>query len=124
MAYCPKCLVEYAEGSPECIDCRVALQSGAPPASAGAAEGEIAHDVKLVTIRVFSGRTAPMEAEMAKNRLESEGIPCALGGANAARLLHALDVSLMVREEDAEEAARVLKEYAESDQAPADEEPS
>lgn len=125
VAYCPKCLVEYAEGSPECIDCHVALRSGERPIQAAEDEESRApRDVKLVTVRVFSGHAAPMEAELAKNWLESEGIPCVLAGENSAAMLPVLDVPLLVREEDAEEAARILKEYAESDPAPAEEEPS
>jgi Putative prokaryotic signal transducing protein len=80
-------------------------------------------DVKLVTIHVFGGLTAHTSAELAKNWLESEGIPCVLAGTNAARLYHAFDVPLMVREEDANEAARILKEYLESDAPLREDEP-
>lgn len=118
MAYCPECLTEYAEGSPECIDCHVGLRPGAPPVPAVAARKfELPRDVKLVRVRVFSGPTAPVDAELARNWLESEGIPCVLPGENSAGLLPVLDVPLLVREEDAEEAARVLREYLDSDRS-------
>ena len=73
-------------------------------------------DVKLVTIHVFSGAAAGAIAELAKNWLESEGIPCVLPGANAAHLYPIFDIPLMVREEDAEEATQILKDYLESSQ--------
>ena len=122
MAYCPQCGTEYAQGSPECIDCHVNLMPGPPPNVDGQnAEDAISHDVKLVTVHVFGGLTAHASAELAKNWLEAEGIPCVLVGANASRIYHAFDVPLMVREEDAEEAAQILKDYLESSQ-PAGEE--
>ena len=125
MAYCPKCLTQYEESARECMDCHVALRPGSPPPAASTPdEIRASHDVKLVTIRVFSGNTAPPDAEMAKNLLESEGIPCILSGANAAWLYHVFEVPLMVREEDAEEASRILKEYLDSGPAPLDESPA
>jgi Putative prokaryotic signal transducing protein len=123
MAYCPQCGTEYAEGSPECMDCHVPLRPGAPP-SAGDSEDTPKHNVKLVTAHVFSGSTAAMDAEMAKNWLESEGIPSVLSGEYSARLVPVLDCPLLVQEEDLEEATRLLKEYLESDTTLPDDEPA
>jgi putative signal transducing protein len=112
MAYCPQCATEYEEGTRECMDCHVALQPGPPPPLS---EGERDQgDVKLVTVRIFGGATGSTAAEVAKNLLESEGIPCLITGANVARMLNALDVHLRVREEDGERASRILEEYSEA----------
>jgi Putative prokaryotic signal transducing protein len=117
MAYCPLCGTEYEESARECMDCRVPLRPGPPPPVSQETGGQ--SDVRLATVRTFLG-AAFTDAELAKNLLESEGIPCLLTGANAARLYHALDVQLMVREQDAERAARILREY--SDAAPPEDE--
>jgi Putative prokaryotic signal transducing protein/zinc-ribbon domain len=111
MAYCPKCGTEYEEGTRECMDCHASLRSGAPPAKS---VQDVPRDVKLVQVRVFSGGSAFGQAELAKSWLESEGIPCALPGEASAGVLPVLDVQLLVREEDAEQAREILKEYLES----------
>jgi Putative prokaryotic signal transducing protein len=116
MAYCPQCFTEYAEGSPECMDCRVALKPGPPPPEPEAPA--LPRDVKLVRVHVFSGGTAVMQAELARNWLESEGIPCVLPGETSVGMLPVLDVPLFVRQEDEEDAQRILREYLESE-APA-----
>jgi len=64
----------------------------------------------LVTVRTFSGPRAALEADMAKNFLEAEGIPCMLPGEGSASVLPGVDVmNLLVRERDAEQAAEILK---------------
>lgn len=112
MAYCPECLCEYKEGIRECGDCRVPLQPGSPPARA---PGQMkAEEDKLVQLRVFSGATAQMDADLARGILETEGIPCILAGEASAALLPFLDVPLLVREGDAQRAAELLKSYLDS----------
>jgi hypothetical protein len=88
-----------------------------------------AKDMKLVAVRIFSGGTAQMDADLARNILRSQGIPCVLSGETSAEMLPVLDVPLLVREEDAQKAARVLEEYLDTDatagtdeQAPSEEE--
>jgi Putative prokaryotic signal transducing protein len=119
MAYCPQCLTEYEQGSTECIDCHVPLQSGPLPAQPPAPE--LPHDVKLVRIHVFNGFTAVMQAELARSWLESEGIPCVVPGESSVAMLPVLDVPLFVRQEDEEEARRILHEYLESEPPAAEE---
>jgi Putative prokaryotic signal transducing protein len=119
MAYCPQCLAEYAEGSRECIDCHLALEPGPPPAEPE--EPELPRDVKLVTVHIFSGGMAVMQAKMARSWLESEEIPCVTVGEASVGLQPFLDVPLLVRAEDEQEARRILREYLESE-APAPEE--
>ena len=109
MAYCPQCLTEYREGVEECMDCRVALLPGLPPRVA-----HEAHDPEpaLVRLRTFSGPTAQLDADLAKNILGTQGIACVLPGERMAEVLPGVDmVQLLVREEDAEEAAAILKSY-------------
>jgi hypothetical protein len=67
-----------------------------------------------VTVRVFTGPTALLDADVARNILQSQGIPSLVPGETSAELLPVLDVSLLVREEDAEQAARILQEYLDS----------
>ena len=118
MAYCPKCLIEYAEGSPECFDCHVSLKAGAPPTPRGAInELEITPDAELVRVRTFSGATGSMDAELAQNILQTQGIPCALPGEGHAELFPGVDiVQLMVRKEDAERAEEILKSFLDNPQ--------
>jgi Putative prokaryotic signal transducing protein len=111
MRYCPSCGTEYEDFARECMDCHVALASASD--SGAARELSEPQDVKLAAIRTFMGFTASSDAEFVKNLLEAEGIPCVLTGANSARLSGlALDVRLLVREEDAERAAHFLEEYS------------
>ena len=109
MAYCPQCLTEYREGVAECMDCRVALRPGLPPRVArDAHESEPA----LVRLRVFSGPMAPLDADLARNILATQGIQCVLPGERSAMLPGGAGiVQLLVRERDAEEAAEILKSY-------------
>jgi Putative prokaryotic signal transducing protein len=125
MAYCPRCATEYEENAGECMDCHLALRPGPPPASLLERKKHgMRRDVKLVSVHVFSGGTAVMEAELAKNWLESEGIPCVLPGEASVGMLPVLDVPLLVCEEDADEATRILKEYLESNATAQEDEPA
>ncbi len=117
MPYCPECFTEYVDGSVECMDCRVPLRPGPPPAR----PAEDLSDVKLVRIRSFSGPTAQLDADLAKNILQEEGIPCVLPGEVAAEVLPGIGVvQLLVREEDAESASDLLKNYFDSQAASSD----
>ena len=112
MAYCPQCLTVYAEGSPECIDCGVPLQPGSPPESARLAEDLEEPDVRLVKVRSFGGPAGNMNAEVAKNILEANGLPSVLRGEFAAETLPGIDpVELLVRAEDAAQAAELLDSF-------------
>lgn len=109
MPYCPQCLTEYREGSTECIDCGIPLKPGDPPRRVDDS-GEPA--TPLVRLRTFSGPTAQLDADLAKNILATQGIPCVLPGEQMAETLPGIDVvQLLVREQDAEEAADILKSY-------------
>jgi len=115
MSYCAKCLIEYVEGTPQCEDCGAALQPGSPPEVRPPVDLSGEKDVKLVPVRVFSGGTAQMDADLARNILQSQGIPCLLQGETSAEVLPVLDVPLFVREEDAAHAERVLQEYLDAE---------
>jgi hypothetical protein len=114
MPYCAKCLIEYVEGTAQCEDCGAFLLPGSPPAAPPRLE--IAHDkdAKLVTVRIFTG-DAGMAAEVARGILESQGIPCVLSGDVAGEPFPVMDIHLLVREEDAARAERILQEYAEAE---------
>ena len=113
MAYCPECLIEYTEGTPECIDCRVPLNAGPRPADRVAVKDlELSPDTELVRIRTFSGPTGAIDAELASNILQTQGIACVLPGEGHAEMFPGIDtVQLLVRQEDAERAAEVLKSF-------------
>lgn len=122
MAYCPECLIEYGEGTKECSDCHAPLEAGAPPAETARAL-EIAPDAELVRVRTFSGPTGSMDAELAQNILQTQGIPCALPGEGHAEVLPGIDVvHLLVRKEDAARAEEILKSYLDNPPAFSDEE--
>jgi len=109
MAYCPQCLTEYREGSSDCIDCGVPLKPGAPPLLVPQSDEPA---TPLVRLRTFSGPTAQLDADLAKNILATQGIPCVLPGEQMAETLPGIDVvQLLVREQDADEAADILKSY-------------
>ena len=112
MPYCPYCRTEYVEGVTKCEDCGAQLKDGSPPGEEPTAnQGEL-DDVKLVTLRVFSGPTALLDADVARNILQTQEIPSVVFGETS--VLPILDVPLLVREEDSEAAARLLKEYLDS----------
>ena len=123
MPYCPNCLTEYVEGTTACEDCGAQLVPGSPPETPPDTQPEIrsagSADSKLVTVRVFTGPTALLDADVARNILQSQGIPCLVPGETSAELLPVLDVSLLVREEDAERAARILEDYLDPEAASA-----
>ncbi len=64
--------------------------------------------VKLLPVRIFSGNTARLDAELAKGLLADEGIESEIPGEVAADTFPFLDVELLVREEDFEHAAEFL----------------
>jgi hypothetical protein len=115
MPYCPKCLTEYVEGTPECEDCRAALVSGSPPLRSLSSGGlDKVPDGKLVGVRTFSGPTALLDADLARNLLRTQGIPSVVPGETSAELLPVFEVSLLVLESDAARAAQVLRSYFDS----------
>jgi hypothetical protein len=109
MPYCPQCLTEYVESAVECMDCRVPLKPGLPPAPAPSSEGE--SDVHFVPVRVFQGLHAQFQVDLARNVLEAEGIPCTVRGDLGAGLIPGVDaVQLLVREEDRARASELVEE--------------
>ncbi len=115
MPYCPQCSIEYVEGTAKCEDCGADLVPGSPPEARPPLEIGDPKNAKLVSVRIFSGGTAQMDADLARNILQSQGIPCVLPGETSAEIIPVLDVSLLVREEDAEKATRVLEDYFDTD---------
>jgi hypothetical protein len=113
MPYCPNCLTEFVEGASTCSDCDAQLAPGSPPL----AESAGAPDSKLVTVRVFTGARALTDGELAKNLLKCQGIPSLLSGEFSALLVPVLDVPLLVREQDAERAASILRDYLDTEAA-------
>ncbi|HZO99194.1 MAG TPA: DUF2007 domain-containing protein [Terriglobia bacterium] len=118
MPYCPNCLAEYVEGTTNCEDCGTPLVPGSPPEN-GLAKKEIQQgsEVQLVRLRTFSGPTALLDADLAKNLLNSQGILCVLPGEVTAETLPGVDVvQVLVRKEDAQRAAQILASYMDSEQ--------
>jgi hypothetical protein len=116
MAYCPQCGVEYREGTAQCIDCRIPLKPGPPPEDFKERAKEDAHP-QLMRIRVFTGPTAVMEADLARNLLEAEGIPCVMPGEYTAEMLPGVEpIQVFVRESDAEQASEILQAYFDTPQ--------
>lgn len=117
MPYCPKCLTEFVEGTTNCEDCGAELVPGSPPeGSSDSHVSEELSDVHLVRLRTFSGPTALLDADLAKNLLEAQGILCVLPGEFTAETLPGVDVvQLLVRKEDVQKAARILESYMDSE---------
>ena len=111
MPYCAKCLVEYVEGTTQCEDCGASLLPGSPPGTPPPVDLRKEKDVKLVPARIFNGTTAQMDAELARNILQTQGIPSAFSGEGLADPFPVMEVHLLVREEDAVRAEEVLREY-------------
>lgn len=122
MPYCPKCLIEYVDGTVQCDDCGAVLRPGSPPEAPPLLDLSQEKYVKLVPLRIFAGGTAQLDADLARNILQSQGIPCLLQGESSAEVLPVLDVPLLVREEDAERAERILRDYLDANVPPAPEE--
>ena len=123
MPYCPKCLIEYVEGTGQCEDCGAVLLPGSPPEAPPPVDLIAEKDVKLVPARIFAGSTAEMDAELARNILQTQGIPSALSGEGMADPCPAAEVRLLVREEDAGHAERILQDYLDAEVPSAPEEP-
>jgi len=121
MPYCAKCLIEYVEGTTQCEDCGAALLPGSPPEPPPLVDLRGQRDAKLVAIRIFNGGTAQMDADLARNILQSQGIPCLLQGESSAEILPVLEIPLLVREEDQVRAERVLKDYLDTEAPPTEE---
>ena len=85
MPYCPQCLIEYVDGTARCEDCGADLLPGSPPEAPPRVDLMEEKNVKLVPARVFSGGTAQMDADLARNILQSQGIPCLLQGEGLCR---------------------------------------
>jgi len=90
------------------MDCRVPLKPGRPPAPVS---DKPEPDVRFVPVRVFQGLHAQFQADLARNVLEAEGIPCMVTAELGAELIPGLDaVQLLVREEDRSRASEVVEE--------------
>ena len=107
MPFCPKCRYEYVEGVKVCPDCDAELvdkleeiEEDKPKETSG----------ELVTVAEFA---FPIEAQMAKLKLESEGIPCFIANEILSRLdgpiFEYYPVKVQVVEEYAERAAKILR---------------
>jgi hypothetical protein len=123
MPYCAQCLIEYVEGTAKCEDCGNALLPGSPPEVPPRVDLTEEKDVKLVPARVFTGSTASMDAELARNILETQGIPSTISGEGLADPFPVVEVHLLVREEDAAHAERILQDYLDTDVPSTPEEP-
>lgn len=122
MPYCAKCLIEYVDGTTQCEDCGAALLPGSPPTAPPRLEIPHEKDVKLVPARAFTGGSARMDAELALNILQTQRIPSTIAGEGLSDPLPVTEVHLLVREEDAARAERVLQEYLDADVPAAPEE--
>ena len=123
MPYCAKCLIEYVEGTVQCEDCGAFLLPGSPPEAPPRVDLRGEKDVKLVPARIFIGSTAPMDAELARNILQTQGIASTISGEGLADPFPVTEVHLLVREDDAGNAERILQEYLDTEVPSAPEEP-
>ena len=95
-----------------CEDCGMPLLSGSPPARVNEPpETDQLPDAKLVAVRTFDDVHSSFEAELAQNLLREKGIPSTLSGDMAAGPFPGFPIVLLVREEDATRAVRVLEAF-------------
>jgi hypothetical protein len=106
MPYCPNCKYEYVAGVEQCADCQIPLVDELP--------AEEMPDVKWAPLPALPG---PVYAEMVKEALESEGIPCllqkdALSSAYGAQgtAMGGSETMLFVPEDRLEEAQAILSQ--------------
>lgn len=63
---------------------------------------------ELVTIYTLKD---PYRAQIIKNSLHSEGVPCELDGERQAGLAEILDIGVLVRAQDADRARRLIEQH-------------
>jgi len=68
-------------------------------------------NIRLVPVRTFGGGAAVMNADLARNLLEAEGIESMVPGEAAAETIPVVDAQVLVREDDAARAAEILAAY-------------
>ena len=68
-------------------------------------------NIRLVPVRTFGGGSAVMNAELARNLLEAQGIESMVPGDIAAETIPVVDAQVLVREDDAARAAEILAAY-------------
>jgi hypothetical protein len=102
--FCPKCKAEYREGFFVCSDCKIDLVPELPPEPEDYTECEY---IDLVNIETYSYRH---EADLVKGLLSSNGIDAVIKDGLEAAGGAAPNYGLLVKEEDAEEAKKLLSE--------------
>jgi hypothetical protein len=104
MKFCPRCQAEYHHGITQCSECGGALVFRFPIATA---DSETVTD--LVVVRTFNNK---FEADLARTTLEAAGIESMMRsddyGGRGPNLSFILGIDLLVRSEDAEDAAQIL----------------
>ena len=106
--FCPKCKAEYREGFYGCADCEIDLVYELPPEAEQSSEEPIEY-LNLVNIEKYYIRH---EADLAKGLLSANGIYAFIQGGEFRRSGR---IRLLVKEEDAEEAIKILSEIKEPD---------
>jgi hypothetical protein len=110
MATCSKCGSELPDGAGRCLACDTTLESTAFEPEIDSGQTGSSNRQRMVAVRSFTGPRAALDAGMAKSFLEAEGIPCMVPGESSASALPGIDVlNLLVREQDAPQAAEILK---------------
>jgi hypothetical protein len=69
---------------------------------------------ELVTIYTLKD---PYKAEVIKNALTGEGIPCELDGERQAGLSEVLDIGILVRAQDADRARGLIEQHDRKDES-------
>ncbi|MDE3179101.1 MAG: DUF2007 domain-containing protein [Acidobacteriota bacterium] len=116
MAYCPECGTEYKEGTVECFDCHELLCQGDPPPQL-LDDDEKEPEAKLVRIRTFTGPTSLMQADLARNLLQTEGIRCVLPGLVMGEILPGVEpIQMFVDERDVERADEIIEAFFDNPQ--------
>jgi hypothetical protein len=104
--FCPKCKAEYREGFFKCADCKIDLVPELEPELPPEPETYVEY-VNLVNIETYSYRH---EADLVKGLLSTNGIDAVVKDGIEAAGGAAPIYGLLVKEEDCEEAKKLLSE--------------
>ncbi len=111
--FCPQCRTEYREGFYKCVDCGASLVSELPPEPATELQPELAPEFppepvsECVEFEEILTSLSASDVAMIKSLLDSEGITYHFQGESS--YSYALQTTLMVEKDRANEAREILE---------------
>ncbi len=106
--FCPQCKCEYREGFTQCSDCKVLLVDTLPTEITDRQSSRSQQYIEYQLIRTTFGTT---ELSQIKAIFDSEGIIYFIQGEDVGIAPGGLQPRILVKKEQAEEAAQLLMEF-------------